>query len=54
MSHMEFVLVNEVVNLCDLLVQLSHPCPLHPGNYVFSYEQTIPSVIPIVIANYPN
>ena len=46
--HMEFVFVNEKLNLCDMLVQLSHPCPLHPGNYVFFYQKTIPSVLPKV------
>ena len=51
--HIEFVFVNEKLNLCDMLVQLSHPCPLHPGKYVFFYQKTIPSVLPKVII-YPN
>ena len=46
--HMEIVLANEVLDLCDLLVELSHPCPLHPGKYVFFYKQSILSVIPKV------
>ena len=47
--HMEFVLANEVLNLCDLLVQLRHPCPLHPGNYVLLYSAAIPNAVPKVI-----
>ena len=49
--HTQFVLLNEVLNLCDQLVQLRHPCPLHPGNYVLIYDQEmiIPSVFPKVI-----
>ena len=49
--HTQFVLLNEVINLCDQLVQLRHPCPLHPGNYVLIYDQEmiIPSVFPKVI-----
>ena len=54
--HVEFVIDNEVLNLCDLLVELNHPCPLHPVNYVFIYQLTITSEIPKVIiitnANY--
>ena len=49
--HTQFVLLNEVINLCDQLVQLRHPCPLHPGNYVLIYDQDmiIPSVFPKVV-----
>ena len=49
--HTQFVLLNEVINLCDQLVQLRHPCPLHPGNYVLLYDQEmfIPSVFPKVL-----
>ena len=54
--HMEIVLANQVLNLCDLLVELSHPCPVHPGKYVLFYKQKILSVIPkVTIHNqYPN
>ena len=47
--HMKFVLANEALNLCDLLVQLSHPCPLHPGKYVLLYQGVIPIAVPKVV-----
>ena len=47
--HTEFVLLSEVLNLCDLLVELRHPCPLHPGNYVSLHQEFIPSAVPKVI-----
>ena len=37
--HIELVLANEVLNFCDLIVQLSHTCPLHPGSYVFFFTR---------------
>ena len=51
--HTEIFLLNEVLNLCDLLFDLSHPCPLHPGNFVFLYQESIPIVFPkVMIAIY--
>ena len=47
--HAEIILLNEVLNLCDLLVQLGHPCPLHPGNYVLLYQGAIPIAVPKVV-----
>ena len=49
--HTEITLLNEVHNLCDLLVELRYPCPLHPGNYVLLHQEFIPSVFPKVVIN---
>ena len=46
--HTEIVLLNEVLNLCDLLFELRHPCPLHPGNFVLLYQESIPIAVPEV------
>ena len=51
--HVKILLLNEVLNLCDQLVQLGHPCPLHPGNYVLFYQDSIPIAVPkVMIAIY--
>ena len=47
--HTEIFLLNEVLNLCDLLFELSHPCPLHPGKFVLLYQESIPIAIPEVM-----
>ena len=47
--HTEILILDEVLNLCDVLFELRHPCPLHLGNYVLLYQESIPIAIPEVM-----
>ena len=41
-------LLKETLNLCDLLTELHHPCPVSPGHFIFDKHDTVVTALPKV------
>ena len=49
---MEFTLVKETMDECDLLTEVNYSCPIKQGEYVFHRLGKVPSVLPQVKTSY--
>lgn len=48
----EFTLVKETMDECDLLTEVNYSCPIKQGEYVFHRLGKVPSVLPQVKMSY--